>query len=104
MNSESPPNRNGGHQTAEPIKQKNTPSLDNRSASQGQEGPYEDRRNAAACFRNKNKTEDFHPAYVGVMVVEGFKDGDKLWVNVHVRMSRTGEKYVSVVLKPQRER
>jgi hypothetical protein len=65
---------------------------------------YEDRRNAAACFRNQRKTEDWHPAYQGVMVVEGFKDGDKLWVNVHVRTSRRGEKYISVVLKRQQER
>lgn len=65
---------------------------------------YEDRRNAAACFRNQRKTEDWHPAYQGVMVVEGFKDGDKLWVNVHVRTSRRGEKYISVILKRQQER
>jgi hypothetical protein len=62
---------------------------------------FEDRRNAAACSRNQRKTEDWHPAYQGVMVVEGLKDGDKLWVNVHVRVSRRGEKYLSVVLKRQ---
>ena len=65
---------------------------------------YEDRRNAAACFRNQRKTEDWHPAYQGVMVVEGLKDGDKCWVNVHVRTSRRGEKYLTVVLKPQQQR
>jgi hypothetical protein len=79
-----------------------------RSESQaGQPGnnkAYEERRNAAACFRNQRKTEDWHPAYRGVMVVEGLKDGDKLWVDVHVRTSRRGEKYISVVLKPQEKR
>jgi hypothetical protein len=70
----------------------------------GNSKDFEDRRNAAACFRNQRKTEDWHPAYQGVMVVEGFRDGDKLWVNVHVRTSRKGEKYVSVVLKPQTAR
>ena len=38
---------------------------------------YEDRRNCAACFRNQRKTEDWHAAYQGVMVVEGLKDGEK---------------------------
>jgi hypothetical protein len=66
------------------------------------EQDWEDRRNAAACFRNQNKSEDWHPAYQGVMVVEGLRDGEKFWVSVHVRTSRKGEKYLSVVLKPHR--
>jgi hypothetical protein len=65
---------------------------------------FEDRRNAAACFRNQHKSEDWHPSYVGVMVTEHLPAGTKCWVNVHVRTSRKGEKYVSVVLKRQRER
>lgn len=65
---------------------------------------FEDRRNASACFRNQNKTEDWHPSYVGVMVTEDLPAGTKCWVNVYVRTSCRGEKYVSVVLKRQRER
>src|SRR5258708_2427282 len=72
-----------------------------QSAAPGNTKDYEDRRNAAACFRNQRKTEDWHPAYQGIMVVEGLRDGDKLWVSVHVRTSKRGDKYLSVVLKKQ---
>jgi hypothetical protein len=64
---------------------------------------YEHRRNAAASFRNPLKTEDWHAAYRGVMVIEGLRDGDKCWVNVYIRTSRKNEKYLTIILKKQGE-
>ncbi len=85
---------------------KNLPaSNDARAGGTGKpQQDHEDRRNAAACFPNKRKTENWHPDYTGVAVVEGVKDGDKFWVNVYVRTSSRGEKYITVVLKPRQER
>jgi len=62
---------------------------------------WEDRRNAAACFKNPKKTEPWQADFTGVMVVEGLKDGDKCWVNVSVRSSRRAERYFSVTIKKQ---
>jgi hypothetical protein len=62
---------------------------------------YEDRRNAAACFKNKNKREEWHADYLGMMVTEDLPPGTKCWVNVRKRLTRKGEVYLSVVLKPQ---
>jgi hypothetical protein len=70
--------------------------------SDGNKKDYENKRNAAACFKNQKKTEDWHADFVGVAVVEGLRDGDKVWVNVHLRTSRKGEDYVSIVLRPQK--
>lgn len=81
-----------------------TQPTESQPPADGNNKDFEDRRNAAACFRNQNKTEDWHPSYVGVMVTEDLPDGTKCWANVYVRTSRRGEKYVSVVLKRQRER
>ena len=81
-----------------------TQRTQSQTRAAGNDKDFEDRRNAAACFRNQNKTEDWHPSYVGVMVTEDLPAGTKCWVNVYVRTSRRGEKYVSVVLKRQRER
>jgi hypothetical protein len=61
---------------------------------------FEDRRNAAACFRNKGKKEYWHADYQGVAVVEGLRDGLKIWINIIERISHRGDKYLSVVLKP----
>jgi hypothetical protein len=62
---------------------------------------FEDRRNAAACFKNQNKSQDWHADYKGVLVVEDLPTGTKCWVNCYIRTSRKGEKYLSVVLKRQ---
>jgi len=62
---------------------------------------FEDRRNAAACFRNPRKTEDWMPNFVGVAVVEGLSDGDKVWINIREKVSRKGERYLSVTIKRQ---
>ena len=62
---------------------------------------YEDRRNAAACFKNRHKREYWQADYVGIAVVEGLRDGDKVWINVKERVSRTGDKYLSVTLQRQ---
>jgi len=61
---------------------------------------YEDRRNSAACFKNRDKREDWHADYLGVMVTD-LPAGTKCWVSVRKRLTRKGEVYVSVVLKPQ---
>jgi hypothetical protein len=65
--------------------------------SSGEVKDYEDRRNAAACFRNPNKAEDWHADFTGLAVVEGLRDGDKVWVNVYIRTDKKGRKFLSVV-------
>ena len=62
----------------------------------------ENRRNAAACFRNPHKQEDWHADFTGVTVVEGLKDGQRVWVNAYIRTDRKGQKYLTVVLRPQK--
>jgi hypothetical protein len=63
-------------------------------------GPYEERRNSAACFANPNRTEPWHADFVGIAVVEGLRDGAKCWVSVKKRLDRNGKVYVTVTLKP----
>ena len=60
---------------------------------------YESRRNAASCFKNSEKRENWHADYKGVLVTEDLPAGSKCWVNVYVRTSRKGEQYLSVVLR-----
>jgi hypothetical protein len=72
------------------------------SVKQGS-GDQETRRNAANCFRNPNRTEDWHANFTGCLVTEDLPAGTKCWVNVYVRTSKRGEKYLSVVLKPRKE-
>jgi hypothetical protein len=62
---------------------------------------WEDRRNAAACFKNRDKREDWHADFIGMMVTEELPAGTKCWVNIRKRLTRKGEVYLSVVLKPQ---
>jgi hypothetical protein len=63
---------------------------------------YESRRNAAACFRNPRKREDFHPDFTGVIVTDDLPAGTKCWVNIRERVSRkTGQRYLSVEIRPQ---
>jgi len=61
----------------------------------------ETRRNAGSCYRTQKNTE---PHYCGIMVVEGLRDGDKVWINIGVRVvksgKRAGQKYLSVTLLP----
>jgi len=66
------------------------------------EQDYETRRNAAACFKNEKKTEDWHADFLGLMVTEDLPAGTRLWVNVRKRLTRKGDVYVSVVLKRQK--
>jgi hypothetical protein len=63
---------------------------------------FEDRRNASACFPNRDKSEDWHCDYQGVLVAENLTDGARVWVNIHQRTDRKGRPYLSVVLKPWR--
>jgi len=60
-------------------------------------GPYEDKRNWAACFRNENKREPWMADYTGAVTLE---DGQKFWVNLHEKKDRNGKTYFSVGLKP----
>ena len=64
---------------------------------------WEDRRNAAACRKNRNKTEEWHPEFVGLMVTENLPTGTRCWVTVKKRLTRKGDVYLTVTLKPQRE-
>lgn len=61
------------------------------------------KRNAAACFKNPNKTEDWHCDFTGALVAEGLQDGEKFWVNVYIRTDKKGRKYLSVVLRPEKK-
>jgi hypothetical protein len=64
-------------------------------------GHNETRRNAASCYRTNNVGE---PHYSGLMVTENLPAPGKCWVNVGVREiktgKRTGQKYLSITLKP----
>jgi hypothetical protein len=64
---------------------------------------WEDRRNAAACRKNRNKTEEWHPDFVGVMVTENLPAGTRCWVTVKKRADRKGDIYLTVTIKPQKE-
>lgn len=66
-------------------------------------GENETRRNAANCFRNPNRTEDWHANFTGCLVTEELPAGTKCWVNVSIRTTKKGDKYLSVVLKPFKE-
>jgi hypothetical protein len=77
---------------------------DSRQQNQSQTpGPgnkdYENRRNAAACFKNKDKAETWQSEFTGVMVTEDLPMGTKVWVNIYERTDRYGTPYLSVVLK-----
>jgi len=71
------------------------------AAGKPEQQDWEDRRNAAACFKNEKKTEDWHADFLGLMVTEELPAGTRLWVNVRKRLTRKGDVYVSVVLKRQ---
>jgi hypothetical protein len=62
---------------------------------------YEDKRMASACFSNENKREEWMADYTGVMVTDDLPANTKCWVNVRERISKTGRRYLSVVLRPQ---
>jgi hypothetical protein len=63
---------------------------------------YEDKRNAAACYENLDKSEEWMADFTGVMVTDHLPAGTKCWVNIRKRISRkTGRTYLSVVVRPQ---
>jgi hypothetical protein len=59
------------------------------------ETAQETRRCGANCF-TKDKTEDWHADFTGVMTME---DGSKFWVNVFKKLDKNRERYVSVSLR-----
>jgi hypothetical protein len=102
MNQTRPPNENAtagdrGARTDFPAASNARPGASGKT-----EQDYETRRNAAACFKNPRKTEEWMPDFVGVAVVEGLGDGDKVWINVREKVTRKGERYLSVTIKRQK--
>lgn len=81
-----------------------TPQTQSQTPGAGNNKDYETRRNAAACFKNKDKVEDRHADFTGVLVTEGIPDGTKVWVNLYERKDRHGRPYFSVVLRPWKQR
>jgi hypothetical protein len=91
----SPPNENAARWDGA-RKVESDPSKPQSASARNQD--FEDRRNAAACFPNQ-KQEEWEADFTGVLVTEELPAGTKCWVNVRERISRKGERYLSVVLK-----
>lgn len=81
-----------------------TQPTQSQQASAGNNKDYQTRRNAAACFKNKDKVEHRHADFAGVLVTEGLPDGTKVWVNLYEKKDRYGRPYFSVVLRPWKQR
>jgi uncharacterized protein (DUF736 family) len=62
---------------------------------------YETRRGWVALFKNKRKTEEKHPDFTGVCVLE---TGQKVAVAAWKRKTTNGEVYLSVNIKDWVER
>jgi uncharacterized protein (DUF736 family) len=62
---------------------------------------YEDRRGWVALFKNKNKTEDKHPDFTGICVLE---TGQKVSVAAWKRRTRNGDVFLSCSIQPFRNR
>jgi len=63
---------------------------------------FENHRNSAACFLNKNKREKWNADYIGCLVVEDLPTGSKHWVNISERKRKNGDTYLAMVLRPWR--
>jgi hypothetical protein len=98
----SPPNENAPASDRGARESISTGSNARSPAVSKPEQDYETRRNAGACFKNPRKTEEWMPDFVGVAVVEGLGDGDKVWINVREKVTRKGERYLSVTIKRQK--
>jgi len=72
-------------------------SSQNSSGQSAPKGAYESKRNWAACFRNRDRTEDWQH-YVGTLTLE---DGQKFWVNIWVKVDRNRQKFLSLNLMPK---
>jgi hypothetical protein len=79
--------------------QQSDESSEARGGIENKPKDWEDRRNVAVWFRNRNKREDWHADFEGVMAVEELQDEDKCWINIKVRTDRRGEMPLSVTLK-----
>ncbi len=62
----------------------------------------EDWRNVAACFPNRDKCEEWHADYLGVMATEELPAGTRVWVNVRQKTDKKGRPFLSVSLRPWR--
>jgi hypothetical protein len=58
---------------------------------------YEDRRNAAACYKKRDKSKAGGPDYSGVMVTTEDLPS-KVWVNIRERTGKNGHRYLTVEL------
>jgi hypothetical protein len=72
-------------------------SSQNSSGQSAPKGAYETRRNSTSCFKNRDRTEDWQPHYVGAVALE---DSQKYWARLWVRVDRNSGKYLSLNLKP----
>jgi hypothetical protein len=51
-------------------------------------GAYKARLNWATCFKNRDRTEDWQPHYVGAVAL---KDSQKYWACLWVKVNRNGK-------------
>lgn len=65
---------------------------------------FEHCRNAAACFPNRDKSEEWHTDFIGVTAVENLPTGSKVWINIRERIARNGQTFFVVSLKPFRSK
>jgi hypothetical protein len=62
---------------------------------------WEDRRGWVALFKNKSKSEEKHPVFTGVCVLE---TGQKVSVAAWKRKTKNGDVFLSVSIQTFRER
>ena len=58
-----------------------------------------DNTNRGALFKNNDKTDDKHADYRGELNVAGAE----YWLNAWLNVSKTGNKYMALRLKPKEE-
>lgn len=54
---------------------------------------YEMKPGQGSAFKNENKTEDWHPAYKGKVMLPS---GDIHWLDITPKKTKAGETYVAV--------
>jgi hypothetical protein len=103
----SPPNENApawDQRARQSISSQSKPQPGSAFKPNSREDDLEQRRNTAACFRNRRKREKWEPDFIGVLVPDDLPTGAKVWVSIRERVSTKGQRYLSVVLKRQTPR
>ena len=59
--------------------------------------PYEQRDNSGSLFRNDKRETDNHPNLKGSAMI----DGTEYWVSAWTKLSKNGEKWVSLSFQPK---